>query len=142
MGTFRSRISPVRNILAICIFLTFILTTLITRQQLTFSYQTSFRKTLSDHTVNMSQRFVSIRSLTPIRNGSYPNLKYARSGPAINCLQRPLNSQKYFDLKEVNNSLTNKYAYAWYVSRPAYLCSALAAFKQMKDIRSQQIGKL
>ena len=120
--------------LRILIFLTFTSTIVI------INYQTPSVKLKLNHIVNLSQPIIDKSSLKHSQNGSYPNLKYVRSGPAINCLQRPLNHHKYFDLKEMNKSTTNRYAYAWYVSRTNYLCSALVAFKHMKKIRSQQPG--
>ena len=132
-----SNFFPLRHILGVILFFSFILTTIITKQQLSWNQETSFRKVIAERTINISRR-VRVRSQFSFKNGTYPNLKYARSGPAINCLQKPLTDPANFDLEEMRQRSSKKYAYAWYVSRPAYLCSAIAALKHLKEIRAKQ----
>ena len=133
---------PLRHVLGLILFFSFILTTIITKQQMSWNQETSFRRVIAERTINVSRR-VKIRSQISFKNGTYPNLKHARTGPAINCLQKPLTDPSNFDSKEMIEKNERKYAYAWYVARPAYLCSAIAALKHLKEIRAKaQNGNL
>ena len=127
-----------RNILALAVFVSFVVTALLTREQMTWSHQAAFRKLIVNHTIKRA-----ILKTLPVRfklfkNGSYPNLRYARKGAAINCLQKPLTDPSNFDNDLVTNNASKRFAYAWYVARPAYLCSAIAALKHLKEIREAQ----
>ena len=125
-----------RTILALAVFASFILTALLTSEQMNRSHQASFRKMIVNHTIKRA-----ILKTLPVRyklfkNGSYPNLRFARKGAAINCLQKPLTDPSNFDDDLATNNATKRFAYAWYVARPAYLCSAIAALKNLKEIRA------
>jgi hypothetical protein len=58
------------------------------------SFKTIVAKSLA------APRTVKVKSLKsrPVpKNGTYANLKFARKGPAINCLQGPLTAKSNFD---------------------------------------------
>jgi hypothetical protein len=60
---------------------------------------------------------------------------YAKSGDDLNCGQAPLDS---VDPSMTSSLGQKRFAYAWYVSRTSYHCSALVALKMLKKVRLKE----
>jgi len=50
----------------------------------------------------------------------------------MNCHQKSLNDEPF------ENVTGKRYAYSWYVTSPSYLCAALIAFSQLKEIKNSK----
>ena len=69
-----------------------------------------------------------------LTNGPTYLQRYVRTGSDINCGQRPLVQKA----PETATATNRTFAYAWYISKEAYHCSALSAFKMLKKLRQAE----
>ena len=136
-----SKFFQLRHVLCVVLFTTFVLTTLVTKEQMSNHHRHEFQKIIANHTVILVNQKIAVGAASKVisgKNGTWPGLKYAKRGALLNCLQRPLADPRNFDQDLVLNMSAKKFAYVWYVTRPAYLCSAVAAMKHLSEIRKRQ----